>query len=119
MKINLRQVVLGYDDKPLTKGDKDNLEEVTYFDVFTTALAASFPNETLTAEKKNEIYQLTMKLYKEKEPNLTVNQLTLIKERVDKAYHALVYGRVCDLIDGVESGGVESENSAESDTKSS
>lgn len=102
MKINLKSIILDYEDKPLIEaGTNESLE---YFDVFVKGLNANIHGEMLTAEKKNEIYQITKKLYANpKEVKLTVEQLALIKERVGKAYNPIVYGRVCDLIDGTGS----------------
>lgn len=100
MKINLKALVLDYEGKPIKPADSE--EPIRYFEVFNQALNGNIPGEMLTAEVKSKIYQLTMKIYKEKdkEPNFTPEQLTLVKERVGKSYAPIIYGRICDLIDG-------------------
>jgi hypothetical protein len=46
-----------------------------------------------------KFFQLSVKLYKDKEIDLTVDEAALIKERVRVTYGPLVYGRVCELLD--------------------
>lgn len=98
MTINLKAPILDYENKPMQ--DKGAEEPLNFLDVFINALNGQLPSEVFTAEVKNRIYQVSMKIYKSDEPNFTTEQLTLIKERVGKIYNPLVYGRVCDLIDG-------------------
>ena len=54
----------------------------------------------MTAEEKNKAYQLSVKVWSKKEVNFTVDQLALIKKRVGEVYNPLVYGRVCDILEG-------------------
>lgn len=104
MKINLDAPVLDYEDKPITTppDEEGATKPLTFFDVFVNALNGIGPGEQLPAETKNKIYQITRKIYLNKEPNLTPDQLILIKERVGKAYAPVVVGRVIDLIDGTD-----------------
>ena len=98
MKLLIKEKVLDYEGKEIVGKEGDT--PLTYFDVFATALSANMPGEVLTAEEKSRIYQCATKLFASKEPDFTVEQLSLIKERVGKVYNALVFGRVCDFIDG-------------------
>lgn len=98
MRIKLKQPVLNYENKPLTA--QNSSETMNFFDVFINALNGQLPNDILTAEVKNRIYQISKKIYKSDEPNFTTEELSLIKERVGKIYAPMIYGRVCDLIDG-------------------
>lgn len=99
MKINISQPVLDYENKEIKTDEKGGV--LTYFDVFINSINSNVQGETpLTAEKKNQIFQLSKKMYSHKDPNFTPEELTLIKERVSKAYAPLVYGRVVEIIDG-------------------
>lgn len=112
MKINLKAPILDYENKPVQ--NKGAEEPLNFLNVFINALNSQLPSEVLTAEVKNRIYQVSMKIYKSDEPNFTPEQLTLIKERVGKIYNPLVYGRVCDLIDGTgEPGEAQSAQATE------
>lgn len=119
MKIKLTDELTDYEGKPLTVPDDENTgakKSVTFFDVFINALNSQLQGEILTSEKKNQIYQISKKIYNSNEPNLTPEQLATIKERVGKIYAPLVYGKVCDRIDGVEETKQEATAPAASDT---
>lgn len=107
MKIKLKEAILDYENKPVeipspTEENPDKTKTLTYFDVFSSSLNSQVGNEIISAETKAKIYQISKKIYDSNEPNFTADQLLLIKERVGKAYSAMVYGKVCDLIDGIE-----------------
>lgn len=101
MRIKLDEPIRDYKGQPI-KVSETSEEHFTYFDVFVNALNNQITGELLTAEEKNKMYQITRKMYSDKNPNFTTDQLTLLKERVGKIYPPLVYGRVCDLVDGRE-----------------
>lgn len=96
MRINTNVVLKNYEGKEIVEYEKP----VTLRDVFSTALNSTLPDEKLTADQKVKIYQITTKLYENDEADLTVDQLALIKEQVGKVYNPLVYGRVCEFLDG-------------------
>lgn len=101
MKINLKQVLLDYENEPMTNGEGADKKETTVGRVFINALNAYGPGENPTAEEKNKIFQLSMKVNgKNQTPNFTVDDLNFIKTKVGNAYNALVYGRICEVIDG-------------------
>ena len=56
--------------------------------------AAQSENEVFTPEQKAKIYELTTKLYKRKEVDLTLDDLSFLKERAGKVYGPLIYGRI-------------------------
>ena len=101
MKITTNQVLKDYEGKDIieesAKGEK---RTITIRDVFSVALNTQTKDEVITAEEKAKVFQISTKLYTGNEVDLTVDQLSLIKERVGKIYNPLVYGRVCELIDG-------------------
>lgn len=97
MTIDVTQDVKDYDGKPvIAPGDTDPL---TLRAVFTSALNMMEQGEQIGAETKSKMYALTQKLFATKVVSLTVDEATLIKERVGKGYGPLIYGRVCDALD--------------------
>jgi hypothetical protein len=73
---------------------------LTFRAVFDQALNSSAPNEVTPAEKKSKQFALTLKLYASNEVDLTVDEASLIKERVGLIWTSpLIYGRVCELLD--------------------
>lgn len=110
MRIKLKTAVTDYEGTPIPGQNGEGT--LNYFDIFINALNGQIQGEILTAEKKSMIYQLSKKIYEEKEPNFTTEQLSLIKERVGLVYAPIVYGRVCDLIDGTGEPEVKEAQSA-------
>lgn len=116
MKINLKQAVRDYEGQPMMVPDREKIQEMgdtvdpsqevpkkelTFFEVFLNALNGEIRGEPpVTSELKSKIYHITKKMYSNAEPDFTPDQLEVIKDRVGRAYSALVYGRVCDLISG-------------------
>ena len=102
MRINLKNPIRDYEGKPIVPAGETAENPLTFFDVFAIALNTAHKEEHLTAEMKNKMYQITTKIYKDKNPNFTPDQLLLIKDRVGLVYSPLIYGRVCAIIDGTE-----------------
>lgn len=110
MKIDGTQVLVDYKGKPIlfpssgeTKpGEKAKEVKVTFREVVSTSINATPqpPAKPLTAEDKNKAYQISVKLWGKKVADLTVDQLAFIKEKVGEVYGPLVYGRVCDILEG-------------------
>lgn len=101
MKIKIKEPILDYEGKEIKQPPED--KTLTFFDVFINSLNSQMNGEPpLPAETKNKIYQISKKIYASDEPNFTPDQLLLIKERVGKAYAPMVYGKVCEIIDGVD-----------------
>jgi hypothetical protein len=111
MRINIIQPILDYENKPLMTNkldergksifDSQNQPETipeTVRNYITTALNNAAQNETFTADQKNQIFQLSIKLYKGKEVDLTPTERNLIKERVEKHDSPLICGRISDIL---------------------
>ena len=108
MRINTLGTIKNYEGKDVLSEPQPNKkqEPVTLRDIFTNALNSQSQNEIIPAEKKAKIYQLTTKLYKSKEVDLTSSEIVLIEEQVAKFYNAMVYGRVLEALgDFKEEGG--------------
>lgn len=103
MRIDTRQTLKDYEGNDIkeTKVKNGVSEEtpLTIRDVISIALNSQFRDEVFTAEKKAQIFQLSLKIYKDNEVNLTAEEIVLIKEQVGKIYNPLVYGRVSEIID--------------------
>ncbi len=100
MKIKVIQALKDYEGKDILQQDsKDKLDLRT---VISTAINATPmpPAKQISAEEKNKAYQISLKVWAKKEVDLTVDQLAFIKEKVGIVYNPLVYGRVCDILEG-------------------
>ncbi len=96
MKVDVSGVIKNYEGKPL----KESGNPLTWRTVFSAALNATAEREVRTAEDKAKSFQISNKLFKDKEVKLTVDDMAFIKERVGKFFSPLVYGRTCELFDG-------------------
>jgi len=97
MKIKVTDTVKSYDGKEVI----ENGQPLLLRTVFDTSLNNTIPGEdAMTSEQKAKAYQLTLKIYANNEVDLTLDDRTLLKERVGKVYNPLVFGRVSDLLEG-------------------
>lgn len=66
------------------------------------ALMGSYPDEqNLGGEEKVRRYDLATKIYSMTDPDMTVEDVALIKKLVGKAYTALVVGQAWKVLEGV------------------
>ena len=96
MKINTNIVIKDFNNKPI-KNEKG--KEIIIRDIIAVALNMEDNDHRLTAEKKNQAFQIGIKLYEKNEVDLTVDQAAFIKERVGIFYSPLIYGRICELLE--------------------
>lgn len=97
MKVDVTVILKNYEGKDLTGADESPF---TIRDAIVTALNNTQPNEVLPAEAKNKIYQLSGKLFGTDQVKLTLDDRSFIKERSGKIHNALVYGRLCEVLEG-------------------
>ncbi len=95
MRIKVLETIKNYEGKDVLEGDKP----VTFRAIFSGALNSMEEREVIPAEQKAKIFQLSLKLFKGNEVDLTVEERTLIKERTAKFYTPLVSGRVSDILE--------------------
>lgn len=108
MKLDVTQVLKDYQNKPIFKSEMEKgemvktEEKLTLRDVISIAINATPANRNkpMTAEEKNKAYQISIKIWSEKEVDLTIDQLAFIKKRVVDVYNPLVAGRVSDILEG-------------------
>lgn len=97
MKVQILTEVLGYDNKSVPTKDEDSgkMRPLTWKDVATIALNNVGPeNKVMTGEQIAKSYAVSNKIYASKEPDLTVNELAYIIERIDVVYTSpLICGR--------------------------
>ena len=97
MKIDVMQSVRDYEGRPVKDGADKNLSLRT---VISASINASVGDKPMTAEDKNKAFQISLKVWGDKVVDLTVDQLAFIKTKVGEVYNPLVYGRVCQIIEG-------------------
>lgn len=97
MKITVTEKLKDYENKPLIEDENS----VVLRDIFAIALNNnSSVEDQLTPELKLKVYKLTQKIFATDKVELTVDEAALIKERVGLVYTPLIYGRVCEVLDG-------------------
>ena len=95
MRVNVAGQIVDYEGRKLVEGT----EPVTFRRVFATALNVFDEKEKPAPEQMAQIYSLSVKLYQGDEIELTLEEASLIKERVGKVYNPLIYGRTVDLLE--------------------
>jgi ABC-type phosphate transport system substrate-binding protein len=96
MKIKVEDKILDYEGKEVLKDDKTAF---TVRDAISIALNGQLRDENITAEQKNKIFQISIKIWSNKEVDLTVDDRAFIKERAGKLLSALVYGRLSEILE--------------------
>ena len=102
MKITLDKDVLDFEGKPVLheSGGEGPQSHLTFRDVVRVAVTAVPKGEAQTAEEKEKVFRLGIKLFskKLKEYDLTTDQVAFLTKQIDKFYGALVLGRWKQLI---------------------
>jgi hypothetical protein len=99
MKIKIDQSIKNFDGNIIEVGEKDKTI-LTFRSVIETTLNSQSESHPLTSEKKLQAFQIGVKLFSKKLPeyDLTVDQITFIKERIGLFYGPVIYGRFLELI---------------------
>lgn len=96
MKFNLIEAIKSVKDEDLKDGKG---KPFLYRDAIYIALNSQTKDEVIPAEEKAKIFQLSLKIYKDKEADLTDDERVLIKERAGKILDAISYGRILELFE--------------------
>lgn len=97
--IDFTQLLTGPDEKPLPSQDPKKAG-TTLLDVSVLALEAQFDDEKgLPDMEKFKLDELARKIYREKMVALPVEDITLIKKRIGKAYGPMIVGAAWRLLD--------------------
>lgn len=114
MKLDHSELVLDLEGKPIPQWDTNELGQpktdgkgglvskgdLTMRDAAIAALSSQDPKETIGAELKARIFSLSIKFYKGRKINLTIEEAALLKERAGGTLSMLVYGRLCEWLEG-------------------
>ena len=93
MKIDLKKVLFNEDGEDFTIGETK--EKVTFGYIFTKALLTELKGDEEKVEDKGKRFTLWYeKLKDKKEAELTIEESVMIKERVGKAFGAIIYGQI-------------------------
>lgn len=98
MKIDFSTILYDFDGRPhkLPTG-----EDVTLSSVAVGALSTVFPDEVgLSGADKYKRYELALAINKKKLVELQVEDVTLIKTVIGKAYGPVIVGPAYDVIEG-------------------
>jgi hypothetical protein len=100
MKIKVDEVIRDYDNMPIKDKDTNGQErDLTVKVVLAVALNSQLRDEILTSEDKAKIYQLCTKIYSSKEPELTLDDRSFVKQRAEKVLPPLWLGRISDILE--------------------
>lgn len=109
MKIDVTQQLTELDGTPMVTGKRmcsacgqmvGEIEPMTIRLAATRALSITFKGEeTLPGGEKVAQFHLALEITDEDEPDLRVEDVALIKERVGKMYGQVVVGRVWEILD--------------------
>lgn len=98
MKIKSSTPIVDFDGKEIKNEKK---EPFTFKQAILQIVNLIDPNKPITAEKKNQLFQLGVKVTMAKdEIDLTVEQAALVKEQSGEFHSVIVYGRICEILDG-------------------
>jgi len=101
MKIKTDVVLKNLDGQVMKDNDgKGNAVDATLKMAIVNAVLAPVQNEKGTDKIKK--YELAMKVHKNKEVDLTAEDISLIKERVGELFPPLIVGQVYNLLEGKE-----------------
>lgn len=111
MKIDVTQELKNLDGSTLVQararcpecGRATETEAVTLRGVVTNALMVQDQSEAqVKGEEKARRYQLGLRIYGEESPDLSPEEIVLIRQRVAQMYQPLVVGQVWALLDPAE-----------------
>jgi hypothetical protein len=99
MKIKIDQSIKNFDGHVIEIGEKEKTV-FTFRTVIENTLNSQSESHPLTSEKKLQAFQIGVKLFSKKLPeyDLTVDQISFIKERIGLFYGPVIYGRFLELI---------------------
>lgn len=101
MRIKLTESIKDYEGKEILQDDRPlDIRTVFVTALNSTSIDDHGRQEVVTAEQKSKIYRLSTALYKDKEMDISLDDRAFIKERVGKIYTPMVYGRVCEILEG-------------------
>lgn len=107
MKIFVINTLKNYDGKEILDSEGKPL---SIRNAVIIALNSYLSGEVPTAEQKNKAFHISMKLYASEEVDLTLDDRAFIKERAGIILGVIVYGRVCEILEGEDHQEIKNEN---------
>ena len=98
MKVNLDMEILDIKGNPIVIQGEEGF--LTLKDVCINAILLEEQDEKIEGKEKVRRYQLALKINEGGTLNFSVEDLTLLKEKVGKMYTILVAGQALPLLDG-------------------
>lgn len=99
MKLNCKKVITNLKGKPFQEEGKN----LTLGDVCCNALLFSYPEEkNVSGKVKYERWKLAAKLVDGGTVDVTLEDMTLIKDLVGKFYGPLLVGPIYNILEGIE-----------------
>ncbi|QNK82582.1 hypothetical protein [Nakamurella sp. PAMC28650] len=99
MKIKLKTTVSDYEGKPITQlDDQGKTENVTFRQVINAALNNEVPGAVMTPEDKQQIYQISKKIWDSWTPDLSNVECAYIQTRGLAVLNPLLSGRLDDFL---------------------
>ena len=96
MKRNVTQAINDMSGKPISDKPEEAMLRRICLEVLMNTLRG---DDNMPGAEKARLYALGMKIQAEAEPDLPVEDWTLIKDRIGKAYGPLVVGQAYAMID--------------------
>lgn len=102
MKIKLKTTIKDYEGKVIQwpTGDAGAMEDVHYRKIINSALNTDVQGQVLTAEDKEQIYQISKKVWDSWTPDLTNVECAYIQKRGDDVLPAPLRRRLNDFLNG-------------------
>ena len=97
MKINIATILKNFKGEDLI--DEQTKKPIIARDIIAIAINSETQEHRMTPEKKNQAFQIGIKLYAHDEVDFTVEQAAFIKERVAIFYSPLIVGRINELFE--------------------
>ena len=98
MLINVTNVLVQFDGTPIKNVVNNEAQDATIREACVNALMS--PNEKDSGAKKVEKYDLALRIYKNDEVELSVEEAATIKECVGKLFAPIVVGQLFKVLDG-------------------
>ena len=101
MKIKVTAILTDWDGEELTyqKTDGEQPIPLTLREVCKNALRTSLPGEQMGWAEKCDLWALGARIHDNDEPNLTAEEISMLKERIGKIYTPVVVGPAIIMLD--------------------
>lgn len=96
MKVDVTQIIRDLSGQPLAGKPEDATLRKVCLEVLMNTLRG---DESMSGAGKAQLYALGMRIHSEDHPDLSAEDLSLVKDRIGRAYAPLVVGQAYALLD--------------------